>query len=257
MKSKSFKTLSPWISINSSGRYSPGRLFCFPFAGGGAMTFYHWPSLMLPNIELVRMHLPGREARINEPLITRFSFLMKKLMEEILPWIEGPFAFFGHSMGGLLAFELARELRRHHNLLPVHLFVSGFGAPHLSFSEISFSHLPDNEFLSQIRELGGIPELIAKNEEAMELFLPILKGDFRILETYDYRDEQPLECPITAFGGLSDPIFSREKILGWEIQTALKFKAQFFPGGHFFLFDSETLISNAINLQLHDSLLLI
>jgi medium-chain acyl-[acyl-carrier-protein] hydrolase len=121
---------------------------------------------------------------------------------------------------------------------------------------LPFSRLPDADFIDRIRQLGGVPDLVVENEELMEIFLPILKADFEMLETYVFKEEPPLECPLTAFGGLSDPKFDREKIIAWGIHSSMGFSTHFFPGGHFFLHDSEPLVLNQINLQLNKSLLI-
>lgn len=255
MKSKAFHTVSPWLSISTSRGPKLAKLFCLPYAGGGAIAYYGWPTRILAGIEVGRIHLPGREARLGEPLFKRLAPLVDTLVEELIPRIDGPFAFFGHSMGSLLAFELARELRRRHSLLPVHLFVSGYRAPQLPAAELPFSHLSDGDFVKRVLLYRGVPDLIAQNEELMEIFLPILRADFEMTETYVYKEGPPLECPLTAFGGLSDPKFDREKIIAWDIQTSMGFSAHFFPGGHFFLHDSEPLVLNQINLQLNESLL--
>jgi medium-chain acyl-[acyl-carrier-protein] hydrolase len=256
MKPEIKHTTSPWVSINPSRSHRLGRIFCLPFAGGGATAYYRWPSRVSDGIEVARVHLPGRETRLREPLFNRLESLVDTLVEELLPWIDGPFALFGHSMGALLVFELAREFRRRHGLLPSHLFVSGYRAPQLPPSELPFSHLPDEEFIDRVRRYGGLPELIAQNEELMEIFLPILRADFEMTETYVYRKELPLECPLTAFGGLSDPKMSREKILAWSVHTSMRFNTHFFPGGHFFLHDSEPLVLDQISHQLNETLLI-
>jgi len=218
------------------------------------MAYYHWPARIMASIEVARVHLPGRETRLREPLFRRLSLLVDTLVEELGSWIDGPFALFGHSMGALLAFELARGLRRRHNLSPLHIIVSGYRAPHLPPSEPPLSRLSDSDFISRIRQYGGVPDLIAQNEEIMEIFLPILRADFEMADTYVYKEEPPLECPLTAFGGLSDLKFGREKIVAWNIHTSGRFSTHFFPGGHFFLQESEPLVLDQINFQLNESL---
>jgi medium-chain acyl-[acyl-carrier-protein] hydrolase len=254
MKSKTDYIKSRWVSISPANGRSLARLFCLPFAGGGALAYHQWPNRILAGVEVARVHLPGREARLGEPLYRRLAPLVDTLVEELIPWIDRPFAIYGHSMGALLAFELARGLRHRYGLLPGHLFISGYRAPHLPSSELPFSHLPDLDFIKHIRQLGGVPDLVAENKELMEIFLPILKADIEMTETYVYREESPLECPLAAFGGLSDPKFDREQITAWDIHTSMKFSTHFFPGGHFFLNDSEPLVLDQINAQLAESL---
>jgi medium-chain acyl-[acyl-carrier-protein] hydrolase len=255
MKSKINHTNSKWVSISSSNGNSLGRLFCLPFAGGGAIAYYRWIDRILAGIDVARVNLPGRENRLKEPLFADLSSLVDILVKELVIWIDRPFALFGHSMGALLAFELARGFRRHHGMLPAHLFVSGYRAPQLPPLETPFSHLPNPDFIGRIRQYEGIPDLVAKDEELLNIFLPILRADFKMTETYVYREEPPLECPLTAFGGLSDPKVGREKIMAWNIHTSRSFDTHFFPGGHFFLLESEPMVLEQINRHLTGSFL--
>jgi len=246
------------ISLGTSRPSAPaqfrGKLFCFPFAGGGAVAYYRWPQRIFRHIEVVRVNLPGRESRLREPPATRVDSLVKTLVEELIPRMDMPFAVYGHSMGALVAFELIRELRRQGHRLPAHLFASGYRAPHLPAPEPPFSHLPDVEFIDRVRRFGGIPDLVAKNEELMEIFLPILRADFRLTETYAYKDDLPLECPLTALGGLADPKVSEDKIAAWSKHTSKDFSAHFFRGGHFFIQDSEAEVLSLVNRKLTESL---
>lgn len=255
MKTAPKHTTSPCVSVSPSRSPRLARLFCFPYAGGGAMAYYRWPSRILADVEVARVLLPGRERRLREPLFMRLESLVDALTEELFPWIDGPFMLYGHSMGALLAFELARGLRRRYNLLPVHLFVSGYRAPQLPPGEVPFSHLPDAAFIDRVRQYGGLPDLVAQNDELLEIFLPILRADFEMTETYVYKEEPPFEFPITAFGGISDPKTSRDNILAWKVHTSVQFTTHYFPGGHFFLHDSEALVLDEINRQLNESLL--
>jgi medium-chain acyl-[acyl-carrier-protein] hydrolase len=238
---------SRWVTNLSSGK-GKVRLFCFPYAGGGSVGYYPWRDGLRPEIELVLVHLPGREQRLRESLLTRFEMLVEMLADELSQEIEGkPFSFFGHSMGSLVAFEVARELRRRYNRVPRHLFLSGFRGAHLKDPDEPCSDLPEVEFIESLLQYEGIPEMIINNEELKELFLPILRADFKILETYTYKEDRPLDCPITVFGGLSDPKFHREDIDQWGIHTSAQFNAHYLPGGHFFLHDCKSQIINYIN----------
>lgn len=248
-------TVSKWATLGPSMGRGLGRLFCLPFAGGGSVAYYPWIKRILPDIELVRVNLPGRETRLRETPFNRIAPLVNTLVEELVIWMDRPFAIYGHSMGALVTFELARELRRRGLRAPAHLFISGYRAPHLPPSEAPFSHLPDAQFIGHVRQYGGLPDLVAENKELMEMFLPTLRADFEMVEAYVYKEEAPLECPFTAFGGLFDPKVARERILAWKTHTSMHFSSHFFPGGHFFIQDSESLVLSEINLQLAESLL--
>ncbi len=247
--------VSKWTTCGPSRGRGLGRLFCLPFAGGGSAAYYPWTKRLLPDIELVRVNLPGREARLREAPFNRVGPLVNALVEELVIWMDRPFAIYGHSIGALVAFELARELRRRNLRAPARLFFSGYRAPHLPPAEKPFSILPDGQFIDRVRQYGGLPDFVAQNEELLEMFLPTLRADFEMAEAYLYKAEAPLECPFTAFGGLSDPKVTRERILAWKMHTSMHFTSHFFPGGHFFIQDSESSVLSKINLQLAESLL--
>lgn len=246
---------SPWVSVSPSRGRGRVRLICLPYAGGGSMAYYRWTSRLLPDCDLVRINLPGRETRLREPPLKEGKRLVESIAQELVFLTERPYAVYGHSMGALMAFELCREMRRRQLSVPIHLFVSGFRAPHLPPPDLPFAHLPDNDFLNRVREYGGVPDQIAQNEELLEIFLPILRADFRIVETYAYEEEPPLDCSITAFGGLSDPKVTSDKICAWRLHTKEKFTAHFLPGGHFFVQESESILLKQINQELNEILL--
>ncbi len=232
--SNTYKT-NPWLACP---RPNPGaclRLFCFPYSGAGASIFYPWLGHLLTSVEVYPVELPGRGTRLAEPPFDRLEPLVQALAQALLPHLDKPFAFFGHSMGALLSFELARYLRCQHGAAPVSLLVSGHGAPHLQHVEAPIRDLPEDEFLEKVRGLNGTPDQVLDNDEWRQLLLPILRADFAMCETYRYQMDRPLDCPITAFGGLQDEYVSRAQLEAWREQTDASFKLRMFPGDHFFL----------------------
>jgi medium-chain acyl-[acyl-carrier-protein] hydrolase len=215
--------------------YAQLRLFCFPYAGGGASVYYKWPRELPPAIDLYAIQIPGRENRMFEPALTRLTPLIQSLAQALLPYLNRPFAFFGHSMGALVCFELARYLRRQHGMSPAQLFVSGYRAPHLPPSRAPISQLPDAQFIQELRRYNGTPEQILQNAEMMELVTPILRADFSVCESYTYSSEEPFGCPISAFGGLQDNTVSHDDLAAWHYHTRSFFILRMLPGGHFFV----------------------
>lgn len=212
------------------------RLFLFPFAGGGPPAFRVWPSKVPDHIETWIVHYPGRGSRHNEAPIKELATLVEKIHQTIQPLLDKPFALFGHSLGGLVAYELTRTLLQKKLLQPNALFVSACGAPHLPDPHPPLHTLPDPEFLTAMQELNGTPAEVENHPELLEILLPTLRADFEIVEGYHYiSNDLPLKCPIVAFGGLEDLRVSRKRIEGWALHTDDSFKAQYFPGDHFFI----------------------
>jgi medium-chain acyl-[acyl-carrier-protein] hydrolase len=229
-----------WIKRSGRDRQTCFRLFCFPYAGGGASFFRTWPERLPPDIEVCAVQLPGREDRFKETPFTELSALIDALAEVLYPYLDFPFAFFGHSLGALISFELTRRLRRQKAPCPGHLFVSGSRAPQLPDPDPPIHHLPDAEFIEELGRFNGTPKAVLDNPELMEVFLPLLRSDIRLCETYVYDHEAPLDCPISAFGGLKDEEVSREELAAWCDQTRVRFNIQMFPGDHFFLNGKES-----------------
>ncbi len=140
-----------WVSCSKPNPQAKLRLFCFPYAGAGSSMFNSWSTLLMPEIELFLVHLPGRDRRIQEPLYLQLSPLVETLTEALSPWLEKPFAFFGHSMGALLAFEVACQARRQFSVQPSQLFVSGRQPPHIPNPTPDLRHLSEEDFLRQRR----------------------------------------------------------------------------------------------------------
>lgn len=224
-----------WITFPRPNATALLRLFCFSYAGGGASTYHFWPYDLPDEIEVCPIQLPGREARLMEPAFFRIEPLVQVLAQQILPYLDKPFAFFGHSMGALVCFEMARFLRRSYKFQPEHLFVSARQAPQLSSNHDPIHQLPDAEFLNKLREYNGMSEEVLQNSELMKILLPILRADFAIGETYIYTVDDAFSCPLSAFGGKKDSHISYDGLRAWQSQTTGPFAMHMFPGDHFYL----------------------
>ncbi len=229
-----------WVFCQNPNPQSVMRLFCFPYGGGGISAFNTWHKYFPENIEICAVQLPGRETRFKDPLFKRLLPLVKELVHIVRSYSDKPFAFFGHSMGLWISFELARQLRRESLPAPTHLFLSGSRAPHIPSTDPNPLHhsMPDKEFIDKLKELGGLPDELLQEPELIQLYLPILKADIEMLDSYVHIKEDPLEIPISAFGGLTDPKVSKDDIVGWGEYTHQNFSYHMLPGGHFFLHEN-------------------
>lgn len=226
------------------------RLFCFPYAGGSASVFSRWPEYLPDNVEVCSAQLPGREHELQESAPIHTDSPLSLLAEAFIPYLESPFAFFGHSMGAGVCFELARKLRREYGLEPVHLFASALQAPQIQRPRYLSSGAPNEAFLQMIREVNGTPKEILENSEMMSLVLPILRKDFAFLENYTYEQEPPFTCPITAFGGVDDPQVDRKSLESWGDQTTGKFSLCLLDGDHFFINTSRSQLLHMVSREL-------
>lgn len=243
-----------WISLARPNPLAKIRLFCFPYSGAAASVFYPWADILPSTIEVCPVQLPGHGTRLAEPLFQRLATLVAAAADGLQPYLDKPFAFFGHSMGALLSFELARHLRRNGKPGPVHLFVSGHGAPHLPDRNPPLHPLPEPEFVAKLRELNGTPEEILRHQELLQLLIPILRADFAVCETYVHPPEPPLACPISAYGGLGDAYVSREELAAWQEHTASRFSVRMFPGDHFYLNSAQLYLLQALAREIDQTL---
>jgi medium-chain acyl-[acyl-carrier-protein] hydrolase len=242
-------TRNPWVSFPRPNAQARLRFFCFPYAGGAASAFYNWPAELPNYVEVCPIQLPGRENRMSEPPTMDLLALVQSLFDGIMPLLDKPFVFFGHSMGAIISFELARRLRRLGRPLPLHLFASGSRAPQFPETEITYN-LPELELVETLKRLNGTPVEVLGNPAWRKAFLPLVRADLAIDETYMYYADAPLDCPITVFGGTDDKEVLLEELEGWRSQTRSAFSLSIFSGDHFFLRTSRKPLLRAISKEL-------
>jgi len=239
--------LNNWFVCPQTNPNLETRLFIFPYAGGSPPAFWKWATKFPDHIEAWITHYPGRGSRFNEPPIRRIDILVERLYQAIQPFLNKPFVFFGHSLGGLVAFELTRILQQNDLPQPIILFVSACNAPQHPDPHPPLHTLPDAKFLMALEEFNGIPVEVLDNRELIKLLLPTLRADFEAFEKYRYRpNELLIDCPIATFGGKNDSRLSREDLEGWAAQTSSTFKSKYFSGGHFFIHSTNDDVMRSI-----------
>jgi medium-chain acyl-[acyl-carrier-protein] hydrolase len=209
------------------------RLICFPHAGAGAAAYADWAALLPPEIELIAVQLPGRQNRIAEEPFRETRPLVNVLRHALRPVLDRPFAFFGHSCGGALAYEVAAALRSRRLRGPERLFLSAQPAPDVTGLR-RLHDLPDDEFRAEVLALGGVDAEIAADDDVMDALLPLLRADFGLWERHVPAPADPLDCPITVLCGESDPRAPLAGVDRWRAYTAAGFDTRIYPGGHFY-----------------------
>lgn len=242
---------SDWLVVPQPRPHARLRLICIPHAGGNAWVFREWAAWLPETIELVAVQLPGHGHRVRETPIANFSELLDPLAGGVRPALDRPFALMGHSMGALLAWELARRCRDE-GIEPRALFVSGRNAPQWTDGSERLTALDDAELVDRIRQLNCTPEAVLQNAELMQLSLPVLRADFGVVESFTYRSAPPLRCPLTALGGLRDPQTDPVGLEAWGELTQGRFTLRQVPGDHFFIATHAALAVRAVAADLAD-----
>ena len=239
-------SLSLWV-----GRFKPDprdrlRLFCFPYAGGSAQIYFDWRDPLAEIVDVLPVQLPGRGSRLSEVPFNNITLLVEAISQAIIPHLDKPFAFFGHSMGALLSFELARSLRRNGRPTPVHLFVSGCSAPHVRSADGPVHQLPDESLIEKLRTLNGTSSDVLESNELIKILLPSLRADFEICETYHYTPEPKFDFPVTVLAGLEDKECPLPEMEAWKELTDNEYSVHLFPGDHFFLHPCMSMVMKII-----------
>lgn len=234
------------------------RLFCLPHSGGGAAAYRPWAHelrQLVSGVELIAIQLPGRGNRLEEPPFTSIDELAPVLVRSVEPWLDRPHAWFGHSLGALVAFEACRAMRRLALAEPVRLLVSGSPAPHRAeLGRPSVRDAPAADLIAWLRGLGGTPQEVLDDAALLPALLPMLRADLTMVETYQCRPEPPLDCPISVFGGADDPSATVAELHAWRRHSTDCCAVRVLPGGHFFLHEAREHVLSAIAADLLNSL---
>jgi len=226
--------MSKWFKKYRYQARARVRLFCFPYAGGSARIFAGWEKLLPASVDVFALEAPGRGVRMSEAPLSDLRAMTAIVADEIRPYLDVPYVFFGHSLGALAAFDLARELQARGVAGPRHLILSAKRAPHLPKRELIHT-VPFDEFLERLRHLAATPAEVLGEEDLMRLYEPMLRADFALSETYQPPPGTRIHCPVTLFGGEADPEVPKEDLLAWREHLAGPVDVAEFPGGHFFI----------------------
>lgn len=223
------------------------RLFCFPHSGAGASLFASWSKLLPSDIQVCGVQLPGREDRLSERPLTDVQTAVTQLAGALQAWQDRPFAFFGHSLGAALAYEVALRLQCSQAQRPMHIFASGRLPPSVPSPVAAISSLPDADFLRELRRrYGRSSEAFWANRELVDFFLPVLRADLRLAESDGFTKDGCLECPLTAFGGTEDEILP-EQLHEWKSHTSHAFQLKMIAGDHGFVTTARVQLAGEID----------
>jgi surfactin synthase thioesterase subunit len=226
------------------------QLYCFSYAGGHAGIFLPWQRALEPHIQVCGIQLPGRASRMREPPMTSMESIVPQVALAIAADQAASFAFFGHSLGALLAFEVARYCARQGWIMPMHLFVSGCGAPKHRTRLEKLHLLPDEDLIREVRRFNGTPPEVLSNQELMQLVLPMLRADFALVDEYRYRPQPLLDVPMTVLAGKRDVLVSGGALARWAEETLAPIRTQWFEGDHFFINTDRDVVLSCIRDEL-------
>jgi medium-chain acyl-[acyl-carrier-protein] hydrolase len=234
---------SKWLIDRRPVAHAAATLVCFPYAGAGASVYAGWARRVPESVRMLAVQLPGRENRLGEEPLADLDAIVDRLVPDLAPHTDRPYVFFGHSMGALLAFETARRLRDAGRPEPRAIVVSGRRAPHVVSVVPPLRDLATDELIEAVRRFDGTPPAVFDSPELVELFLPALRADFAVAETYAYAPAGgPLSAPMLALSGTEDALCAPAEVEQWRPYTTGGFSHRSYPGGHFFLKEYEAEI---------------
>lgn len=239
--------------MNPTG--SEMNLFCLPFAGGNKYSYRLYKELAPTFLNLIPLELPGRGARIREPLLTQLDAMVNDLFAQMKPHLDRPYAIYGHSMGAMLTYLITRRIVETNVYAPpVHLFLTGCSGPSARDINQKRHLLPKDQFIAKLKEYGGSPDEILYNEGLMDFFEPILRADFQGIENYVYQEAKPMDIPMTVIIGTDEPV-TVETAEAWRVETSDTFELHQFPGKHFFIFEHAEKIMQMVHHTLQPQLM--
>jgi len=250
MDTKAASSTDRWLERTRGSAAPRFRLFCFPYAGGGAAIFRNWARDLALDVEVCAVRLPGREQRYSEPAFRRAEQVVDALTPILAGLLDLPFAMFGHSMGAVLAYEVARAIKTAARVEPLALFCSARRAPDSPRRGRNRHELPRDELIAELKAFNGTPAEVFQSDELMELVLPMLRSDLELIESYTSRPGTTLSCPVIAIGGAKDPDVFPEELAGWEKVTAGPFRSLVLEGDHFFINSARTSLLQAMRREL-------
>lgn len=214
------------------------NLFVIPYAGGSASIYRKWSVYIPTEIQLIPLELPGRGARFREPLLDSADLMIRDLLQRIQLLFPTPYAIFGHSLGCLLAVELTNEIAKHGYPLPTALFLSGRNPPDIK-STVIHSDLSDQELVEELIKMGGTPQEFMLNRELWDIYLPIIRSDLKVVETYECNIDTPLDCTIHILNGTHDKNIDMDHVNNWARFTSKLYSTIWFEGNHFYIHNFE------------------
>lgn len=233
--------MTRYLSTPRPGAPTSGvKMFCFPYAGGGASIYANWQRTLGAGIRVMPVHLPGREGRMSEQRFTDLDQLTEDLDWELDEELDEPHIYFGYSMGALIAFSLALRRFERGATLPRALVLAAYRAPHLTPPKIGDIDAPDTELVKALTALGGIPDQVLKHPEWLSTLMPIARDDLVLCATVPPKEQQPMPVPFHVFAGREDPLVSPIEMSEWSRHTADEFEMRILPGRHFFIKERET-----------------
>ncbi|MEN3614746.1 alpha/beta fold hydrolase [Plantactinospora sp. ZYX-F-223] len=235
-----------WIRRFHQAPDSRVQLVCFPHAGGSASFYFPMSEALAPVVEVLSIQYPGRQDRRREQCLDKIEDMADQVLRTLRPQIDTPVAFFGHSMGAVIAYEVARRLEHEAGVTLAALFASGRRAPSRSREEAL--HLRgEASIIAELRALSGTNAALLDDEELRQMILPAVRADYRAIERYRHRPGPELSCPMYVLVGASDPRTTRDEADAWRQHTTGEFTVQVFPGGHFYLTEVASRVIGAIS----------